>query len=235
MELQSLLYGITLIFALTTALFGVILVNSLFKHRNRFDNKILITFSLFALGYSIFAMGELLWYLIYTVFTELPSESMPDFYWVVGSIFLLLGFTIFSFYLHRQHGNSQKSTFLLIATVGLLGLVSYYLYSINIASVNDSVGKTFLSYYYPIISSLILLASFSVYLFFDKIDVFKTDLLLLFVANIAFLMGDMFYIYYNLSGTYGLVGSISDIMYIAAYFLCTVSLFSLWNKVRSMA
>lgn len=233
-DLQTPLFILILIFSGITALLGSYLVHLLFKKKSHqvFGGTIRFIFTALTIGYIFFALAELSWYLIFDVFNQLPSVSMPDFYWVVGDIFLLLGFTTFSIYMHKQHGNWGKSTFLIILTIAIFSGVLFYLSIMDPGSVKSDSGLVFLSYFYPLVSSLILISSTNVYLFFDKIDKFKTSLLLFLIANLGFLLADLLYVYYAVKGGYGLPGIISDSLYVLAYLLCCGSFLSLILDVR---
>jgi len=168
--------------------------------------------------------------LLFDVFKQAPVVSMPDFYWVTGSISLLIAFTTFFVYMYKQHGGTNRLWSLLISGIIILGIVVGYVYSLNLSGFGENIGHFFLGYFYPIVSSLILISSLGVYLFQEKLDQFRNDLLLLFIANIAFLLGDVLYTYLTISGGYGVAGMASDIMYITAYSLCSLSFYLLLGK-----
>ncbi len=226
------MYLVTVLFAVLTAFLGIIAVDALYKNRSRVDNVLVIVFSLLAFGYGSFALGEVSWYLIFDVFQQNPALSMPDFYWVIGSLFLFLAFTIFSVHMHNRHGNTNKSIILLIFSVILLGSVFLYLNQLDITQEGNTAGKIFLGYFYPFISSLILISSVSVYLFYEKISALRNNLLFLLIANASFLIGDLLYTYSAIKRSYDLVGVLSDFLYISAYLLCVISFFSLLLKLR---
>ena len=224
------MYLVTVIVAALTALLGIIVVNHLLRAKSKkiFDDKVVFVFSLLSFGYICFALAELTWYLLFRVFEQIPAVSMPDFYWVAGSVALFVAFSTFSIHIHRNHGNAKTSLLLLAVGVLILGAVLYYVTGID---VGNTEGSIFLSYYYPLASALILIASASVYLFEDKIDAFRGDLLLFLVANIGFLLGDLMYINYSVSGVFGAMGVASELLYIVAYFLCGYSF--LWLLLRT--
>lgn len=233
-SLQRPLYFITLVIAGFAAILGIILVMHLFNHqktKNTVNNKILFIFSFLSIGYVCFALAEITWFLIFDVFQQLPSASMPDVYWVAGSFCLLLAFVTFSVFVHAQHGQVRHGLALFLFAAMVLGGVFYFLLKMGILGGSTTLGQDFLSHFYPIMSALILIASFSVYLFSDKLDTFKNNLILFMIANAAFLLGDLLYTSYITQEVYGLGGVLSDIFYIAAYALCSGSFFSLIFKV----
>ena len=233
-SLQQPLYLVTVLFAVLTAFLGIIIVDALYKNRSheRLDGVLVLVFSLLAFGYGCFALGEVTWYLIFDLFNQNPALSMPDFYWVVGSIFLFIAFTIFSVHMHNRHGDTNKTVILLIFSIVLLGSIGIFLSQLNITEAGNTAGKIFLGYFYPIVSSLILIASVSVYLFYEKISALRNNLLLLLLANFAFLAGDLLYTYSSIKGSYDLIGVLSDLLYIVAYLLCVISFFSLLLKLK---
>ena len=227
MAIQELFYLITLFVASITAILGLILVNHLMKTKKYFDNRLVFIFSFLTFGYVCFALAELAWYLLFKVFNQAPMVSMPDFYWVLGSVWLLIGFTTLSVHLHRQHGEFRTTMALLFFAAVVLGAVLYYVLGTD---VGGTEGSVFLGYYYPLMSTFILIASLSVYLFQEKIALFHHDLLLFFIANILFLLGDLFYI--NSASGFGVTGILSEGSYILAYLLCGSSFLSIWLKTR---
>lgn len=233
-NIQGSLYLLTLLTAASTALFGFMLINLLFtnKLRDLFSNKNLFIFFFLVFGYACFALAELCWYLMYKVFTELPAASMPDFYWVIGSISLLIAFTTFSVHMYKLHGRKQELYYLLLFGGIVLGVIVYYISSFSSLGLSKTTGHMFLSYFYPVIDSLILISSISIYLFLEKMDTYRSNMLIFFLANIGFLFADVAYVYSSALETYGIVGILSDILYIAAYTLCSISLLSMYIKTR---
>lgn len=232
-DLQSGLYLITLILALSTAILGLISANTLFKNKLKelFSDINFFIFFFLIFGYICFALAELCWYLLFKLLGEMPSASMPDVYWIAGSVFLLIAFVTFSAHMHKNQGSYVHVLSSIILTAVILGLVIVYVYIINAGGA--TVGNIFLGYFYPIMSSLILISSLSVFLFYKNIGLFKTNFLLLVLANLAFLGGDLLYVYITFTGGYGSAGILSDILYIAAYSLCTVSFLSLLIKTKA--
>lgn len=236
-SLQWSLYLITLILAGTTTILGLFVLNKLFQNKLKdlFSNVSFFVFFFLIFGYSCFALGEVCWFLIFDVFEQMPSASMPDFYWVTGSVFQLLAFVSFSVYMFKHHGQLRHAYALLIfGAVVLVGILGF-IFGLNLVGAERTVGSTFLGYFYPLMTGLILIASLSVYLFIEKIGSFQTNFLFLFLANFAFLSGDLLYTYITATGGYGILGAASDLLYIAAYLLCSLSFFILLMKTRNYA
>ncbi len=232
-NIQGSLYFLTLLLAVFTAVLGILVINSLFmnKIKELFNNTTLFIFFFLVFGYVCFAAAELCWYLMFEVFGSIPAVSMPDFYWVIGSISLLAAFITFSVHMYRQHGRPSEILFISVFGAVVLSVILYYLSSLDFLTTGATTGHIFLGFFYPLASSLILVSSVSAYLFQEAMDTFRSNMLLLFLANAAFLVGDLLYIYYFISETYGLVGVLSDSFYIIAYGLCSLSFFSLLVKV----
>src|SRR3989339_88758 len=225
---------VTVLLATSTAILGILLINHLFKNKLKhlFDNLEVFIFSFLIFGYSCFAVAEVCWFLILGIMDQTLSASMPDFYWVVGSVFLLLAFCIMFIQLYRQHGELNHLLIMLVLGVIILGGISYFTYSLVQLEAPKTSGDLFLSYFYPLMSALILVLSFGVYLFFERIDRFAHNLLLLSVANAAFLIGDLLYTVITIKKEYGFYGFLSDVSYIVAYFLCSFSFLWLLFHLR---
>lgn len=233
-NLQGVLYFITLIFALFTAVLGIISVNVLFRDKLKelFSNTFFFIFFFLIFGYVCFALAELSWYLIFDVFEQDPSVSIPDLYWIVGSFFLLIAFFTLTIHLHRNHGDSGKIISLLILAAVVLGGVVFFVNVIGLTETGKSSGHIFLGYFYPIISSLILVFSSSILFFNEKIELFNSTLSFLFLANVAFLAADLLYTLITVKETYGTAGVLSDLGYILAYLLCGLAFLALLFKAR---
>src|SRR3990167_301413 len=117
LDVLGTLYLATLLFALLTVVFGVLSINILFRNKLKelfSDHKFFIFFFLL-MGYALFAMGELTWYLTLQVFEETPGTGMPDFYWITGALFMLVSFAALSRQLHKEYGENRKLVPWLIA------------------------------------------------------------------------------------------------------------------------
>jgi len=158
---------------------------------------------------------------------------MPDFYWVVGSIFLLISFITLTVHLHKNHGNGQKIISFLILAAVVLGGVIFFINAIGLTESTESSGHIFLGYFYPIVSSLILIFSSSILFFNEKIEMFNSTLSYLFLANIGFLVADLLYTFTTVKDVYGTAGVLSDAFYILAYLLCSISFLALLIKSKN--
>ena len=225
LDLQTALYFVTLVFAFLSAILGILAVNTLFKDKLRelfSDGKFFIFFFLIV-GYVLFALGELSWYLIYRVFEKVPETGMPDFYWVTGAFFMLLSFVALSYMLYKNYGQTQRLVPILAGGSIFVVLVIAYVSIVG----NETVESTFLTYFYPLMTSLILISSTHLFLFFKHLDSIEANLIYLFFANIAFLGGDLLYAYWGLSG---FLGSLANLFYVLAYALSAFAFFALLVK-----
>lgn len=219
MVLVDSLYLVNLIFAFLTVILGVLCLNTLFRNKLKelfSDHKFFIFFFLL-IGYALFAMGELTWYLTLQVFEKTPSTGMPDFYWITGSLFMLVSFAALSVSLHQEYGENRKLTALLIG--GSILILAVLLY----ASLADG---TLLGYLYPLLTSLILILSAHLWLYYQRLDSLEINLLYLVFANVGFLAGDLLF----LSPASNLLSMLSNLFYIFAYGLSAFAFLNLLVK-----
>ena len=231
---QEPLYIITLLLAAVTAIIGYRTVHLLWKHKDKLQlNKTtLAVFTFLAVGYILFGLGELSWYLIYGFVQKLPLASVPDMYWVLGTVALLIGFVLFSLSMYKEHGNIGHGLLLMSIAGAVAAGLLYFVLSKGIIKPGESGFAAFLSFYYPIISSLILLASLNVYLFFEKVHSSMAPSLLLFMlANGTTFFADLLFIYYSSQGEYGLVGITSDLLYVCAYAFLVIAFWLAGKRV----
>ena len=221
LDFSDTLFLVSIFFAFLTVVLGMLCVNTLFKNKLKelFSDRKFFIFFFLLMGYALFAMGELTWYLTLRVLEETPSVGMPDFYWITGALFMLISFAVLGRSLHRQYGQAQK--FLLWLVLSSILVVDVLLY----ASFADS---TFLGYLYPLLTSLILILSANLILYYRNLDSFEVHLLYLFFANIGFLGGDLLYSYWSTSS---LLGILSNIFYIFAYGLSAFAFLTLLTKL----
>ena len=231
-NLQSTFYVITLILAALTGVFSYLLISKLWRNRSKIDTPVLIVFILLSFGYACFALAELSWYMLYGFIERLPSASMPDLYWFVGSLALVLGYGYFSIAMYKEHGHLDRGLILLFSFGLVGGIILYYILSQGIVDSGSNQLAIFFGYYYPISSLLILIASVSVYLFFDKLNTLGTPLLMLAMANLATFIADSIYSYYSFKNIYGLLGVTSDLLYIISYLIYVISFYLLWKNVQ---
>lgn len=231
--LQSGLYLTGVFVAFITAVIGIIFLNVLFRNKLKdlFTDRNFFIFFFMIFGYLLSALGELLWFLIFVVFGEVAPAGMPDVYSVAASLFILLSFVLLTITMFKTYGESKKITGLLAAGAVLVVAVILYNSVQGIFQDAKTGGHLFLAFFYPITTSLIVTFSASVLFFWRKMEVFGQSLLLLFIANVAFLLADVLYIDTTLHG-YGVLGILSSMSYIAAYGLSSLAFIALLLKAR---
>jgi len=230
-SLQGPLYGVTLIVALFAAFFGIRVVDKMAAKKTAVQGKGRIIFSFLAFGYALFALGELAFYLLFDVFSQFTEADMPDFYWISGTIFMFMGFLIFTISMFKNHGDAKKAGFLFILGIIILGGIIFFVNTIH-STTGNVTESVFLNYYYPIMSALILILSVSALIFMDKVGEYKNIFLYLMVANLGSLIGDILYVIYTNMDNYGLIGIVSDLSYIIAYGLVAIAFMKLVSMIK---
>ncbi len=227
--LQNELALVITICAILSSFSGIILVNTLFKDKIKelFTDQNFFVFAILIFGYSLFALGEVSMYLFLRLFKEPTTASMPDFYWVTGAMFILIAFVTLTIILFKEHGSGNKLVFLAVSGAIIVGLTVMIKGGL-------SVEGGFLAYYYPIMSALILTFSLPVLLFREKLQkFFGRPLALLVFANFAILVADILFTYRTELGTYGLLGGIADLFYVAGYGLSAITFLTIIKQVYS--
>ncbi len=205
--------------AFCATILGVVVVTHFFKDKIKelFNDTNYFIFFFLTVGYTLYALGELSWYLMYEVAAGGTPKTVADVYWTGGALAILLSFIALSKTLHQEFRDRTK----LFAQIGigaiLLIIVIIYLFSGGVSG----AGYSF-SYFYPLMSSLATAFSLSIVLFYQQIKQLKRNLLYLFFASAAILGGDLLFAYTSSRGTFGSLGTISDLFYVAGYGLSAV-------------
>ncbi len=235
--LQGFFNITTVLFALSTAVCGILVLNSLFKDKlqNLFDDKTFFIFFLLVAGYILFALGELTWYLTFKLFSEVPPASMPDFYWVSGSLILIFAFGTLSTLYHHQNKDINKIGFTLGLAVVLVGGVVLYLTTIDLTQLAQSRGHVFIGFFYPIASSLLVVFSATILFYLQHIHHFRTSLKLFFLANVGILIGDLLYVSNTVAVKGGFLEILLGLVYTLAYLASTFSFLLVLLKDHGLA
>ncbi len=223
-DLLALLTLTTTVFAAATALAGIIMLNSLFKEKLKalFDDSRYFIFFFLISGYTFYALGEVLWFLISTVFKKVPQVGMPDFYWVLGSVFELIAFFGLAYSLHAFHREGSKAWLMAIIGAALLAVALFL--TAGLGRGETGAGK-FLVFYYPLSTALIVALSLSVPFFYHSLELLGMPLLLLFAANVIFLVADLSY---SAAGA----AAFPEFLYTIAYALSAFSFTAMLAKVH---
>lgn len=208
--------------ALIAALAGIFLINSLFKDKIKelFDDANYFFFFFLTTGYTLYALGEISWYLILRTSGQPEMNSISDVYWSIGTVVILAAFVVFAFTMHRRYGELQhrKSWIILAGSIAFATIM--YLFFVN----QNATQPYPFGYFYLIMSSLIMIISMNIILFRQKIvQLGQGFLVIFFLANIGMLIGDALFLYITTTGTYGIAGVISGIAYLGAYALSALA------------
>lgn len=231
-QLGDVLYLTTVLFALLTALFGLFMLNTLFgnKIKDLFSDKNFFIYFSLVVGYSLFAMGELTWYLIFKVFGKVDPASMPDVYWTLGSAVLVFSFFAFAVTLHRTHREFSKLVVMVIGGLVLLGAVIFYLSGIDLVKLAANRGHLFIGFFYPIADCFIIAFGSIIPLYYHKIEHFRGSLLLLFLASVGILIGDLLYISASVEGAGPT--ALFNFIYSVSYLLAAVGFLTMVLSAR---
>ncbi|MDP3640139.1 MAG: hypothetical protein Q8R53_02970 [Nanoarchaeota archaeon] len=228
-ELQSTLNLVIVVFASLTAFLGIIVVNTLFRNKLKelFSDAQFFIFFFLVFGYSLYALGEVTWFLILNLFQIYSIGSMPDIYWVSGTVLMLLPLIALSRRLYRTDSH-YRNPFPLLVFGAVLLLVA--LFSVSL------IKGSFLDYYYAGIGALILVASIPLFIFYRMLQSsgsFEANLVYLFFSNICFLLSQFLYTYIVPREIYGSLGVLADSMYALGYFLSAFAFLMLLIKFYS--
>ncbi len=225
----------SLIIALSATLaasVGVIVLEGFFRNKLKdlFDDTNYFIFFFMVSGYLLYALGEVSYFLARVVFKDTSAIGIQDVYWTTGALVILISFIALSYNLIKDYGSSSKLVLILLIGIGLLGLTLTILSSL----VNPKQGYLF-SYLYPILSSLIVTASFSIILFYRQLNAMSKPLLIFFLASGSIWIGDIFFHYATASSIYGTTAVLSDTFYLWGYTLSLVAFISLRRRMSQLA
>lgn len=236
---SDVLYLSTVVFALITALSGLFMLNILFGNKIKelfTDKNFFIYFSL-VIGYSLYALGELTYYLIFKVYGEVPPASMPDVYWVLGAAVLVITFFAFAWNFHGLHRDFTKLAIMVVGGIVLFGAVLTYLLQTELAKLATSQGHLFVSFFYPLADCLIITFGSIIPLYYSKIEHFRNSLLILFCTSLGILIADIVYVGSTVGLEFDASGIIRNLLYSASYLLAAVGfitmIFSARKKVNA--
>ncbi|MBU0457209.1 MAG: hypothetical protein ABH824_02755 [Nanoarchaeota archaeon] len=230
--LENILTMLIVILATLAALAGIVVLESFFRNKLKelFSDVNYFIFFFLIIGYLLYSIGEVSFYLARFILKEASSIGISDVYWSGGAIFILISFIMLAFILFKHNYNHAKFVTMMIIGGALLGFVLYLLFGVTL-------GKEahFFNYFYPIISSLIVTFALSVVLFSSDLEHFGTALLFFFLASCGILLGDIFFTYTITKGVYGLAGLIADVSYLLGYGLSFVAFITLRLRMRTLA
>ena len=208
--------------ALIAALAGIILINSLFKDKIKdlFDDANYFFFVFLSAGYTLYALGEISWYLVMKTTDQPDANSISDIYWTTGIIVILAAFLVFAYTMHKRYGELQHRKSWIIIAISVAFATMMFLFYVN----QNATQSYPFGYFYLMMSSLILIISINIILFRQKIaQLGQGFLLIFFFANVGTFIGDALFLYTTTSGTYGIAGAVSGIAYLGAYALSALA------------
>lgn len=232
-ELQTFIYPIMDIAAITATIFAVILFINMIRSNEQgtFKKSMKIIFGLLAIGLVLTASAELIWDGMQFFMGIEPELGLPDILWTLSYIFTLAGYSLFARMMINDNPNEKNKIFAILG-VGLLALfIAGYLIKTLILGnqEGESMFEMFLDIYYPIISAMVVMAAFTVFLFFKKIPQLGFPLMLLGVSKTCDFIGNIAYTYYSWNEIYGLIGVIADVFFTLDYVLGAVAFYMLFR------
>jgi len=227
--LSDMMFGLIVIVAALAAGAGIVNLGSFFhnKLKDLFNDVNYFIFFFLVTGYSLYALGEVSYYLTQVIFKNASQIGIQDLYWTAGGLLILISFITMTNILMKEHGNSSMLMKQLLYGGLLTILVSAIVFGIS--GSNYSFG-----YVYPIISALIVSSALSVIFFSSYLGDFGQVLFLLFLASIGILAGDLLFHYTEALGIYGFLGFLSDIFYLLGYGLSFVAFIIMRLKIKAI-
>ena len=219
LDVQEILYLVTIIFASITPVLGILLLNALFGNKLKelfSDNKFFIFFFLI-FGYSLYALGEVTWFLTYRVFETIPATGMQDAYWVTGMIIMFISLLAFNRTIHLEHGQEHKFSLRLMVGMVLIVLAGLYLLALG--------TEGFFGYFYVLGGAVLVVSSYPLVLFFKSLPPVEKNLVYLFYSNVCFLLAGILWVYITPREIHVFLEILYLILYCGAYVL-TVFAFS---------
>lgn len=217
--------------ALLAAIAGIITLGAFFRNKLKdlFDDTNYFIFFFLVIGYSLYALGEVSYYLTANVFNDTSSMGIADVYWTGGAILIFVSFLFLAVTLFRRERGSNSLLVNAVFGGAIVVLVCYLVFGIT-------SPNYFFGYFYPIVSSMIVAFSLSVIHFFRHLGSFGTVMVFFFLSSVGILLGDIFYTYTVAQGTYttSLLGIISNLCYLLGYFLSFVAFVTLRLRMHSI-
>lgn len=225
----DMMLGFIAIVAALAAVAGVVNLGSLFhnKLKDLFNDVNYFIFFFLVTGYSLYALGEVSYYLTLVIFKNASQIGIQDLYWLSGGLLILISFITMTSVLMKEHGSSN----LLIKQLMYGGLLTVLVLAIifGIGGSNYSF-----SYIYPIISALIVSSALVVIFLSNYLGDFGQVLFFLFLASTGILAGDLLFHYSNTIGGYGMIGLLSDLFYLAGYGLSLVAFVVMRFRIKAI-
>lgn len=203
-----------------SALIGIVVLESFFRNKiqDLFDDSNYFVFFFLVLGYVLYSLGELSYYLGNIVFVNRSAAGIENFYWLVGGVVILVSFCLLS--LLQAKKNRQGHKFFILLVIGVVLAVISFL-------IVQSEGNNLFNFFFPIISSLIVAFSLSSIFFSRSLGIVAKPLQLFFLASSLILVGDILFSLPSLI-------AVSDYFYIFGYGLSSVAFIVFRSRVHSL-
>ena len=207
---------------------GIYVLESFFRNKLKdlFDDKNYFMFFFLVLGYTLYAIGELVFYLVNYFFEEGTGViGIQDIYWSFGGIFIVISFFALLMYKSKQEGTGFNILISFLTAVGLMAISGFIVFRMD---------NYLFSYFYPLISSLIVALSFGLILFGKSLGDIGSSLRLFFFASLAILIADLMFSQVTAlsNGTFDLL---SNIFYLIGYGLSLAAFITFKVKLHSLS
>ncbi|PIN76080.1 hypothetical protein COV17_03210 [Candidatus Woesearchaeota archaeon CG10_big_fil_rev_8_21_14_0_10_36_11] len=227
-SLQSTLALFIVISASLASIAGIVVLVRFFndKLKDLFSDSTYFIFFFLVLGYLLYSVGEVAYYLSTVVSESSSSMGIQDIYWSAGALFILISFIQFTGTTLRQSHDTKKLTIMAVAGVVLISFTLYLLFSMV-----SGLQSPF-NYFYPIVSSLIVTFALSVLLFYSEIRGLASALMFFFLASSCILVADLLFSYSFTTTMYDTFGILRDVFYLLGYGLSFVGFIALSFRMR---
>lgn len=224
-----------LLFAGIAAIVGIIVLQQLFhnKLKELFDDIKYFVFFFLVIGYWLYALGEISFYLTKFVEGDESLIGIADLYWTFASLLIFISFIGLSYVVMRQSKDQTKKTIHLIVGLALAAIVAFTTFSFL---ENPLQEVSYFNYFYPIISSLIVAASLCVFFFNKEVGTLRSPIMIFFAASSAILIGDILFALGTAQNIYltGSIGVIADLAYSFGYGLSAIAFISMGHHLRTL-
>ncbi len=235
-SLRDVLTQLVVLFAGVAAITGIVVLQKLFHNdlKELFDDENYFIFFFLVLGYSLYGLGEVSFYLMEVTLQSYQSIGISDIYWAAGGLLILFAYVSLLLYVLRLNKSPAKQIKLFMLSAVIVAVVAFFVFGV-VAPMSQDLS--FFNYFYPIISSLIVSAALSVLIFPKEVGDFATPLLIFFFASVAILVGDVLFTYTTAQGGYltSSLGSLDDMFYLCGYGLSAVGFLTMRKSMHNLA
>src|SRR3989338_7699097 len=105
--IMLLLVALSAVFAAIT---GLITLEGFFRNKLKqlFDDVNYFIFFFLVIGYFLYALGEISWYLITNFVQGFSGTGVQDIYWLAGALLILVSFMTLSTHLFKKHPHHKN-------------------------------------------------------------------------------------------------------------------------------